>query len=103
MSLRSLTSPCRTRLEIQGRDGHTDWESESETRVEERVRPVVTTKLIQPAQMGEPTLKDVFLAVQTCNTTLSTVSNQFQYLREEVTIMHHDMQKVWERTSAVEG
>lgn len=57
---------------------------------------------MQYKENGEPTLKDAFQAVQICNTTLSTLSNQFQYMREEITIIGHDMQRVQERTSAVE-
>lgn len=51
---------------------------------------------------GEPTLKDVFLAIQNCKHTLNTLSTQFNCLREDVTIMHLDMQKVRECTSALE-
>lgn len=58
---------------------------------------------MQSVQVGELTLKYIFQAVQICNTTFSTLSNQFQYLHEEVTIIRHDMQKVLERTSTVEG
>lgn len=48
-------------------------------------------------------LKDVLQAVQCGNTALTTPTNQFQQLREEVGLIHYDMQNVWECTTAVEG
>lgn len=57
-------------------------------------------QLCLSAPMRELPLKDVFLTVQNCNYTLST---QFHHLREDVTIMLQDMQKVREHTSALEN
>lgn len=59
----------------------------------------MTITSAQPVLMGERTLKDVLQAVQMCNTTLKILSNQFQHLRVEVAIIHHDVQKVWELTT----
>lgn len=52
---------------------------------------------------GEPTLRDVLHAIQNCNNTLNALATQFNCLREDVTIMHLDMQKVRERTLTLEN
>lgn len=61
------------------------------------------SQLSLPGPTEELTLNDVFMAVQNCNHTLVSLSTQFHHLENDVTIMQHDMQKVQERTSALEG
>lgn len=52
--------------------------------------------------LPEPTLKDVLLAVNRCNTALSSLTVQFEGFKEDITRVRHDIQKVVERTTRVE-
>lgn len=72
----------------------------------EKERGIASGAVVLPTQaelVREPPIKDVFLAVQNCNYTLTSLSTQFNHLREDVINMRQDMQKVRQRTSAVEG
>lgn len=55
------------------------------------------------ADMPEPTLKDVLMAVNKCNTALSSLTMQFESFQEDLTRARHDIQKVAERTTRVEN
>lgn len=78
-----------------GRGAYTEGESRSDEGENSIGNKSVIKETIQNTQGEEPTLKYVFQAVQICNTTLITLSNQFQYSKEDVTIISHDMEKVW--------
>lgn len=55
----------------------------------------------------QPTLKEVLAAVQHCNTSLTAslniLSSQVGSIQEGLTILRHDVQKIRERTAALEG
>ncbi|XP_018425358.1 PREDICTED: LINE-1 type transposase domain-containing protein 1 [Nanorana parkeri] len=51
----------------------------------------------------EPTISDVFSAVQLCNAALTSLTDQVQGMRADISFMRHDLQKVRDRTSALEG
>lgn len=50
----------------------------------------------------EPTLRDVFQAVAQSNTTLSSPTDQLGALKEHISPIRHDIQKVSECTTAME-
>lgn len=51
---------------------------------------------------SEPTLRDVLLAVNKCNTSLSSLTIQMGTLKEDVGLIRQNIQKIKERTTAVE-
>lgn len=55
----------------------------------------------------QPSLKEVLTAVQTCNTSLTaslnTLSSQVGSIQEGLSILRQDVQKIRERTAALEG
>lgn len=53
-------------------------------------------------QEEEPTLKDVLAAVTKCNSALSNLSVQVGSMQEQISFVRHDIQRVTERTTAVE-
>lgn len=52
---------------------------------------------------GEPTLCDIFVAVTSCNVSISALTDEINGVKAAITFMRHDMQKLWERASALEG
>lgn len=54
-------------------------------------------------QWEEPTLKDVFTAISSCNSALAGLSMQVGSMQEQLSLMRQDIQKVNERTTVVEG
>lgn len=55
-----------------------------------------------PPVMVEPTLRDVLMAVQACNNSLLSLTNQMSELKGDIATMRHENQKICERTTAVE-
>lgn len=51
----------------------------------------------------EPTLKDVFQAVNACKFSLGELCDQLKGVKEELLLVRHDLQKTAERTAALEG
>lgn len=51
---------------------------------------------------SEPTLRDVFRAVNSWNTALSSLTLQFDSLQEDITNIRHDIQKAAERATLME-
>lgn len=54
-------------------------------------------------QGEEPTLRDVIAAISKCNSALAGLSVQVGSMQEQLSFMRHGIQKVNERTTAVEG
>lgn len=50
-------------------------------------------------EQAEPTLKDVFQAVNKSNTTLSSLILQFSAFKEDITHIRHDIRKASERAT----
>lgn len=55
-----------------------------------------------PLVMVEPTLRDVLMAVQACNNSLLSLTNQMLELKGDIATMRYENQKICERTTAVE-
>lgn len=51
---------------------------------------------------SEPTLRDVLLAVNQCNTSLSSLTLQMGNLKEDIGLIRQNIQRITERTTAVE-
>lgn len=51
---------------------------------------------------SEPTLRDVLLAVNQCNTSLSSLTIQMGNLKEDIGLIRQNIQRITERTTAVE-
>lgn len=51
----------------------------------------------------EPTLRDILAAVTTCNTSIADLTGEVKGMKMERTLVGQDMQKLRERTSALEG
>lgn len=64
---------------------------------------VPAASLLELQQSEEPTLKDVLAAVTKCNSALAHLSVQVGSMQEQLSFVRHDIQKVNERTTAVEG
>lgn len=88
-------TPEYTLIEVQRKEAYTEEERGNKEEEKRSGSKSVIKESIQNAQGGESTLKDVFQAVQICNTTLITLSSQIQDLREEVTIIRYYMENVW--------
>lgn len=58
------------------------------------------TACAQPA--AEPTLADVLMAVNQCNSTLATLSTHVGKVQADISFIRHDLQNVRERLSAAE-
>lgn len=52
---------------------------------------------------GEPLLKEVLQAINSCKFSLCELSDQLKTIREELSFVRHDSQKVCERTTALES
>lgn len=55
------------------------------------------------SEYEEPTLMDVLKAVQQCHVSLGALTGQVQGFREDFILLHQDVQKVRECTTALEG
>lgn len=53
--------------------------------------------------LEQPTLADILKAVHVCTAAVTDVKEQFGGLREEVSLLRQDLQKVRERATAVES
>lgn len=56
-----------------------------------------------PPAEGEPTLKDVLLVVNTCKHSLGDLCDQMRGIKEELSLVRHELQKTVERITAAEG
>lgn len=56
-----------------------------------------------PLHPDQPTLKDVLAAVHKCNDSLAALSTQVGSIQEGLGTLRHDVQKIRERTAALEG
>lgn len=56
-----------------------------------------------PPAEGELTLKDVLLAVNTCKHLLGELCDQMRGIKEELSLVRHELQKTVERITAAEG
>lgn len=54
-------------------------------------------------EVQQPTLSDILRAVQSCTASVNGLKVQFGSLTETVSLLRHDIQKIRERTTAVEG
>lgn len=52
---------------------------------------------------SEPTLRDIFSAVTACTMSISTLANEIKGVKAEISFVWQDMQKLRERTAAIEG
>lgn len=52
---------------------------------------------------GESSLREVLQTVNACKFSLGELIDQFKSIREELSLVRHDLQKVWERTTTLEG
>lgn len=52
---------------------------------------------------GEPSLKEILQAVNNCKFSLCEVSDQLKCIKEDLSFLRHDFQKVRERTTVLEG
>lgn len=56
-----------------------------------------------PLSEEEPTLKDILQAVNACRSSLGELSDQLMGVKEDLLLVGHDLQKIAERTVALEG
>lgn len=54
-------------------------------------------------QKPEPTLREIFAAVTSCNTNLSNLTTELMGEKIELTLVRQDMKKLINRTAALEG
>lgn len=52
---------------------------------------------------GEPSLKDILLAINACKQSLGEMSGQMQDIKEEIALVRHDLKKTEERVTEIEG
>ena len=55
-----------------------------------------------PTIEGEPTLRDIFTAVTSCNVSLAVLTTEVKGMKSEISFLRQDAQKMRERTSALE-
>ena len=55
-----------------------------------------------PTIEGEPTLRDIFTAVTSCNVSLAALTTEVKGMKSEISFLRQDAQKLRERTSALE-
>lgn len=58
---------------------------------------------LSPNAEGEPTLRDIFAAVNTCNISIAALTTEIKGVKTEITLLRQDTQRLRERTSALEG
>lgn len=58
---------------------------------------------IPDTQDPEPTLREIFAAITSCNTNLSSLTTEFKGVKIEVALIRQDMQKLRDCTVAMEG
>lgn len=51
----------------------------------------------------EPTLRDIFSAVTSCNLSITALASEVKGMKTEMSFLRQDMQKLKDRTSAIEG
>lgn len=51
----------------------------------------------------EPTLRNILMAVTSCNTSITVLTDEIKGVKAEISFVRQDMQKLRERTSALEG
>lgn len=51
----------------------------------------------------EPTLRDILATVTVCNSSITNLAGEVKGMKMEISFVRQDMQKLRERTSAVEG
>lgn len=51
----------------------------------------------------EPTLRDIFTALTTCTSSIADLTGEVKGMKVEISLVRHDMQKLREHTSALEG
>lgn len=64
--------------------------------------PLECATTVSPEVVEEPTLKDVFCAVNSCKEFMVGFNNQLKYLKDELILMHQEMRKTVERVTTLE-
>lgn len=65
-------------------------------------REVETPAAPTPIMEGEPSLKDIFLAINACNHSLGSLGEQMKGIKEELTLVRQDLKMITERVTEVE-
>lgn len=55
------------------------------------------------AEDPKPTLREIFATVTSCNSSITALTDDLKGAKAEISFVRQDMQKSWERTSALEG
>lgn len=65
--------------------------------------PAETISASHAETAPEPTIRDIIVAITSCNTAITALTPEIKGVKLEVNLVRHDMQKLHDRTAALEG